>query len=104
MNSLLSETEVRSRLTSYVCAQESQRAAARLLGFSQPYIADVLLGRRAISEKLAEKLGFMRIVMFQRVSVGRPCGERAPGEQGHVHCTKPIGHAGAHANKRRDPE
>ena len=42
----------------------SQRAFAKQVGFSQPYISDVLSGSREVSASLAEKLGYRRRVLF----------------------------------------
>jgi plasmid maintenance system antidote protein VapI len=42
----------------------SQKAAARKLGFTPSFINDVLHGRREMTEALAAKLGFKRVVTF----------------------------------------
>ena len=39
-------------------------------GFSQAYISDVLHGRRGISDRFAEELGYRRIVLFERKGDG----------------------------------
>jgi hypothetical protein len=43
----------------------SQKAAARKLRISAQYLNDVLQGRREMSEALASKLGFKRVVTFR---------------------------------------
>jgi plasmid maintenance system antidote protein VapI len=42
----------------------SQKAAAKKLGFTPSFINDVLQGRREMTEALASKLGFKRVVTF----------------------------------------
>ena len=47
------------------CERDTQRLWAEANGFSQQFICDVLKGRRYVTEKLADALGFRRIVMFE---------------------------------------
>ena len=42
----------------------SQKAVAKKLGFTPSFINDVLKGRREMTEALAAKLGFKRVVTF----------------------------------------
>ncbi len=42
----------------------SQKAAAKKLGCSPQFINDVLQGRREMTETLAARLGFKRVVTF----------------------------------------
>ena len=42
----------------------SQKAAAKRLGFTASFINDVLQGRREMTEALAAKLGFKRVVSY----------------------------------------
>lgn len=35
-------------------------------GFSQSYISDVLRGKRGVSDRMAEALGYRRVVTFER--------------------------------------
>ena len=42
----------------------SQKAAAEKLGFTPQFINDVLRGRREMTEALASKLGYKRIVSY----------------------------------------
>lgn len=44
----------------------SQRQVAAELGISTAWLNDVLRGRRSISDHLAERLGWKRVVMFIR--------------------------------------
>jgi hypothetical protein len=50
----------------------SLRAVAELKGFSAPLLSDMMLGKRNISEKVAEAFGFVREVTtevtFRRAS------------------------------------
>lgn len=43
----------------------SQRKAAIALGVSAVYLGDILKGRRGISDKMAERLGFERVETFK---------------------------------------
>lgn len=43
----------------------SLRQTARELGLSAPYLGDILLGRRAVSETVAEAFGFRREVITE---------------------------------------
>jgi hypothetical protein len=36
-------------------------------GFSQAYVSDVLHGRRGIADRMAEALGYRRVVTFERM-------------------------------------
>lgn len=42
----------------------SQKAAAKRLGFTPQFINDVLQGRREMTEALASKLGYKRVVSY----------------------------------------
>jgi hypothetical protein len=66
---LFVEHDVRNRLTDMVI-ESSQKQVADELGISGPFLNDVLLGRRGISPRLAEKLGFEKVMVF----VGRDKG------------------------------
>ncbi len=44
----------------------SQRKLAENLEVSPAFLSDVLLGNRAISEKIASKLGFVREVIYYK--------------------------------------
>ena len=45
--------------------QESQPIVARRYGFSQSYLNRVLKGQSPISPRLAESLGYRRVVRFE---------------------------------------
>ena len=57
LNELKAATEKRRGLTD----------AAQRYGFTIQFISDVVYGRRGISEKLAEKMGYRRVVEYERV-------------------------------------
>jgi hypothetical protein len=42
----------------------SQFAAARELDISPAYLGDILAGNRAISDNVARKLGYKRVIVF----------------------------------------
>lgn len=61
----LSPSEVAEALREAIAESGlSQRAYARRLGVSQPYINDVLLGHRSASERVLSALGLRRIVVI----------------------------------------
>lgn len=49
----------------------SQKTVAKNLGISQQFICDVLKKRRGISERLAKKMGYKKIVYFIEVKNDR---------------------------------
>lgn len=50
------------------CAEAgSQKAWARGAGVSQPYVNDVLKGKREPGESIAKALGFERIVIYRKI-------------------------------------
>jgi hypothetical protein len=60
----LSETKLRAALLERVKKAGMAKIAAFRLGISAQYLSDVINGRRDISEQLAEKLGYRKVVMF----------------------------------------
>jgi len=48
------------------------KAWAKEHGFSQAYISDVLHGRRGVADRLAEAMGYRRIVKFEPIKEPRP--------------------------------
>jgi DNA-binding transcriptional regulator YdaS (Cro superfamily) len=62
------EHDLRDLLTQMVETLGSQKNVAQLLGISQPYLGDVLLGRRGIGVKLAKALGYERITVFKPIN------------------------------------
>lgn len=48
----------------FYCKDKTQKQAAAELGISAQYLSDVLNGHRPMSEKLASKLGWEKIVTW----------------------------------------
>lgn len=48
-------------------AESSQRAVAERLCVSQPFLCDLRKRRRLISDRFAAKLGYERVVRWQRL-------------------------------------
>ena len=46
----------------------SQQALAEQLGISTQYLNDVLNGRRDITQRFAEKFGYLRVVLFEKLT------------------------------------
>jgi len=61
------ESEVRDLLWDRVHLAGSQKKVAEELDISPQYLNDVLASRRDISYELAKRLGYYRIVTFQKV-------------------------------------
>lgn len=62
---LLRTSQVKQMLITRAQQLGSQKALAAELGISQPYLSDILLGKREISFQLAEKLGLKKIIRFR---------------------------------------
>ncbi len=60
------DSRIRRLLRKRVRRHGTQLATARALGISSQYLNDVLRERREISDKLANALGFDRVIVFQR--------------------------------------
>lgn len=63
----LTNEQMREVLAAFCKKNKTQAAAAVKLGISQQYISDMLHQKRDISQEVAEKLGFRRIVVFEEV-------------------------------------
>ncbi len=61
---VMTEHDMRDRLTDMVAEHGSQKAVADILGVSKGYLNDVLMGRRPVSAQMAERLGWKRFVLF----------------------------------------
>ena len=66
LGTLAVEHDLRDELTAAVEREGTQTALARDLGISESFLGDILHGRRGISEKLANKLGWKRVTVFVR--------------------------------------
>lgn len=58
----MTEQTVRDALQRLVSSYPSQRAAARALGVSAPYLIDMLRSRRGLSPRVLAALGIERMV------------------------------------------
>ncbi len=56
-----------AELVELVKRQGSQKQAAKFLGISEQYLADVLRGRRAPGKKVLEALGLQKVVVYKWV-------------------------------------
>ena len=61
------ENPVLEKIKSMVDEVGSQVEVAKQLCISTPYLNDILKGKRPISETVARKLGYFRIITFLRV-------------------------------------
>ena len=50
-------------LREFVARHGSQSAAAKALGISQPYMSDIMNGRRDLSERIMKALGLERVIV-----------------------------------------
>lgn len=55
-------------LARYVARAGTQVEAAKRLGVSQPYLSDILRGRRMLSRNMLTKLGLTRVETIKRAS------------------------------------
>jgi predicted transcriptional regulator len=51
-----------------VVRMKSQREVADDLGLSPAFVCDVLKGRREVTERLAKKMGYRKVVEFEKVA------------------------------------
>ena len=63
----MTQTEALAELRTRVAAAGSQRAWAAANGFSAQFVCDVLNGRREISEAMANRMGMIRSLAYERV-------------------------------------
>lgn len=64
---MLTEQELLDYLRTAIQQAGSQQAFARQHGISAQYISDVLRGRREIGAKIAQALGYERVVRYRKV-------------------------------------
>jgi hypothetical protein len=68
----------------------SQAAWAKNHGFSRSFISDVLQGRRDVTEKLANRLGYVKVCAWEKVEEPDYSGVPNPGWMGDYSST-PFG-------------
>lgn len=61
---LITHTQALKIIQQMVRDRGSKVAVAKELDISPGYMADILSGRKAISDAVARKLGYRRVVMF----------------------------------------
>lgn len=68
--------DIRNHLAA-CCQKTTQKQVSIALGISPQYLCDIIKGRREISEQVAEKLGFERVVTFVRWGCQEPSSKEA---------------------------
>lgn len=58
--------EARELLSQMVDEKGSQSAVAKWLGVSDAYLSDILNGNRGVSDDIARKLGYRKVVVYVR--------------------------------------
>ena len=58
-----SEIDPLEALRTFIAKHGNQRKAAKALGISEPYMTDLVHGRRRVSDSLLEKLGLRRTIV-----------------------------------------
>lgn len=48
----------------------SQTGAAKRLGIAVSYLSDILNGNRNVSEKIAKKLGYKKVIVYKKIEKG----------------------------------
>lgn len=64
---VICEPEMRAKFLAVVRSFELAKSAAKALGISQQYLSDMMNGRREISDEVARKLGYRKVVRYQRM-------------------------------------
>jgi hypothetical protein len=63
----LTPTEPIKKIQTLVSENGTQKAVAEMLNISPAYLNDILLGRKAISDRMARRLGYRRIISFEKL-------------------------------------
>lgn len=66
MSNVISEQDALDLIIEIVDEEGSQSAAANRLGISAAYLSDILSGARSISDKVANKLGYSKVSMYEK--------------------------------------
>ncbi len=64
MENEITPEQLKEELKRFVAVHINRSTAARTLGFTPQFIADVINGNRSPSDKLAQRLGYRRVVRF----------------------------------------
>ncbi|HND49868.1 MAG TPA: helix-turn-helix transcriptional regulator [Anaerolineales bacterium] len=62
----ISHEDALNLIRSMVKQHGTQTAAARELGITAVYMSDILAGKSAISDNVARKLGYRRVIVFEK--------------------------------------
>lgn len=60
MNTIIDKDQMRELLREFVIQYESQTAAAKVLSVSAVFLSDLLRGRKEVTPRIAEQLGYER--------------------------------------------
>lgn len=52
------------KLRKFINSFETKKAAAEFLGISEGHCGDLFHGRRTLSDKIADKMGYAKVVLF----------------------------------------
>ncbi len=67
MQSEITLIQLHSNISNLIKDQGSQKQAAVILGISPQYLNDIIMGRRAISDRVARKFGYGGTIRFGTV-------------------------------------
>jgi hypothetical protein len=87
----IEEDRMQARVCAAVLDYPTSEAAARAFGVSPQFLCDVRKGRREVGDRLAAKLGFRRIVLYERnesVRQAAAATEAAQQEEVREGCTQ----------------
>lgn len=70
MGKFVSTAEMLANIQDLAVRSKTQREAARQLGISAAYLSDILAGRRELSAEVGAKLGYKRVVVWERTEDG----------------------------------
>lgn len=65
---IITHEEAVQILRDIVGKEGTQLAAAKRLDTSPQFLSDILLGRRAIPDSLARKIGYRRVISFEPIN------------------------------------
>lgn len=68
MSKLLTEKQIISFLWGMVVEHKGQKPVATILGITPAYLNDILHERRGISAEVANKIGYVRKVVFEGIN------------------------------------
>jgi DNA-binding transcriptional regulator YdaS (Cro superfamily) len=66
----LAPNDIRAVLIAAVKKQGTAKAVATQLGISAQYLSDIITGHREVSDPVARKLGYRRVVTFEPIRKG----------------------------------